>query len=81
MSDSPGLLATQIHQAAAAFPAIRRARTQAGRRLRRYGRRGKLERRFAWLFHFRRLGVRHEYHAENFPGFVHRAAGIIRLRH
>ena len=34
---------------------------------------------FAWLFNFRRLVVRHEYHAENFQGFVHLAAAVILL--
>lgn len=47
----------------------------------RYVRRWKVERLFAWLFNFRRLVVRYEYHAENFLGFVHLAAAIILLRH
>ena len=55
--------------------------TQDGRPLRRYVRRWKIERLFAWLFNFRRLVVRYEYHAENFQGFVHLAAAIIFLRH
>jgi transposase len=55
--------------------------TQDGRPLRRYRRRWKMERLFAWLFNFRRLVVRYEYHAENFQGFVHLAAVIILLRH
>jgi len=36
------------------------------RPLRRHARRWKIERFFAWLFNFRRLVVRCEYHAENF---------------
>ena len=44
----------------------RRVPTQDGRPLRRYVRRWKIERLFAWLFNFRRLVVRYEYHAENF---------------
>ena len=59
----------------------KRRRTQDGRPLRRYLRRWKIERLFAWLFNFRRLVVRYEYHAENFQGFLHLAAAIILLRH
>jgi transposase len=58
----------------------RRVPTQDGRPLRRYAKRWKIERLFAWLFNFRRLVVRYEYHAENFQGFVHLAAVIILLR-
>ena len=53
------------------------AATQDGRKLRRYRRRWKVERPFAWLQNFRRLVVRYEYHAENFLGFVH--LGCIRI--
>ena len=49
----------------------RRVPTQDGRSLRRYVRRWKIERLFAWLFNFRRLVVRYEYHAANFQGFLH----------
>lgn len=59
----------------------RKVPTQDGRPLRRYVRRWKIERLFAWLFNFRRLVVRYEYHAENFQGFVHLAAAVILLRH
>jgi transposase len=59
----------------------RRVPTQDGRPLRRYRRRWKIERLFAWLFNFRRLVVRYEYHAENFQGLVHLAAAVILLRH
>ena len=59
----------------------RRTPTQDGRPLRRYRRRWKIERLFAWLFNFRRLVVRYEFHAENFQGFVHLAACIILLRY
>jgi transposase len=61
--------------------ANRDPRTQDGRPLRRYKRRWKVERLFAWLFNFRRLVVRYEYHADNFQGFVHLAAAIILLRY
>lgn len=58
-----------------------RTQTQDGRPLRRYVRRWKIERLFAWLFNFRRLVVRYEYHAENFQGFLHLGAAIILLRY
>jgi transposase len=48
----------------------KKPRTQDGRKLRRYKRRWKVERLFAWLQNFRRLVVRYEYHAENFLGMV-----------
>jgi transposase len=59
----------------------RRVPTQDGRPLRRYPKRWKIERLFAWLFNFRRLVVRYEYHAENFQGLVHLAAAVILLRY
>ena len=59
----------------------KRSQTQDGRPLRRYLRRWKVERLFAWLFNFRRLVVRYEYHAENFQGFLHLAAAVILLRY
>lgn len=52
-----------------------------GRRLRRYRKRWKIERLFAWLHNFRRLVVRYEYHAENFDALLQLAAAIILLRH
>jgi transposase len=55
-------------------------RTQDGRNLRRYRKRWRIERLFAWMHNFRRLVVRYEYHAENFLGFVHLACIIILLR-
>jgi len=48
----------------------RRQPTQDGRPLRRYRRRWRVERLFAWLHHFRRLVIRWEYHVENFFGMV-----------
>jgi transposase len=59
----------------------RKVPTQDGRPLRRYKRRWKIERLFAWLFNFRRLVVRYEYHADNFQGLVHLAAAVILLRY
>ncbi len=58
----------------------KKAKTQDGRKLRRYKRRWKVERLFAWLHKFRRIVVRYDYHAENFLGFVHLACIRILLR-
>lgn len=58
----------------------KRAQTQDGRKLRRYKRRWKIERLFAWLHNFRRLVVRYEYHSENYLGFVQLACIVILLR-
>lgn len=57
-----------------------RSRTQDARKLRRYRRRWKVERLFAWMHNFRRLVTRWEYHIENFLGFVHLACLHILLR-
>ena len=59
----------------------RRSKTQDGRKLRRYRKRWKVERLFAWMHNFRRLVNRWEYHIENFLGFVHLACLHIFLRH
>ena len=58
----------------------KRPKTQDGRSLRRYQRRWKIERLFAWLGNFRRLNVRYERHAANFHGFVLLACILILLR-
>ncbi len=58
----------------------KRPKTQDGRPLRRYKRRWKVERLFAWLGNFRRLVVRYERHALNFLGFVHLGCILILLR-
>ena len=55
----------------------RKNRTQDLRRLRRYGRRWKIERLFAWLQDFRRLVVRYERYAENFLGMLYLACVIL----
>lgn len=57
-----------------------RRKTQDGRKLRRYRRRWKVERLFAWLFCWRRLVVRYEVHPENFLGLVQLACVLILLR-
>lgn len=58
-----------------------RPRTQDGRPLRRYCRRWKIERLFAWLQNFRRLVTRWERHGTNYLGFVQLGCIIILLRH
>ncbi|MGH9609825.1 MAG: IS5 family transposase [Bryobacteraceae bacterium] len=58
-----------------------RGRTQDGRPLRRYRRRWKVERLFAWLHNFRRLVVRWEFHIQNFLGFVHLGCLQLLLRY
>ena len=59
----------------------KKKKTQDGRKLRRYKRRGKVERLVAWLTNFRRLVVRYERRAENYLGFVQLGCVIILLRY
>src|SRR5690606_35503633 len=58
----------------------KRAKTQDGRKLRRYRRRWKIERTIAWISSFRRLMVRHEHYSFIFQGFIHLACILICLR-
>ena len=58
----------------------RKNRTQDGRALRRYSRRWKIERLFAWLQNYRRLIVRWEHRLENFLGMLHLACAVILMR-
>ena len=53
--------------------------TQDGRELRRYCRRWRIERLFAWLHNFRRLVIRWEYHEANFLGMLQLACALILL--
>ena len=53
---------------------------QDGRKLRRYKRRWKVERTFAWLGNFRRLVVRWERHITIYRAFFHVACLLITLR-
>ncbi len=55
--------------------------TQDGRPLRRYRRRWKIERLFAWLGHYRRLAIRYEYLPRMYGAFFHVACAMIVLRH
>ena len=53
------------------------ASTQDGRSLRRYRRRWKVERFFAWLGNWRRTTIRWDRHWENFQGWIQLASLII----
>jgi transposase len=57
-----------------------RSKTQDRRKLRRYCKRWKVERLFAWMHNFRRLVTRWEYHIENFLGFAQLACIHMLLR-
>ena len=59
----------------------KKAKTQDGRKLRRYKRRWKIEHFFAHLQNFRRIVVRYEYHAVNYRFFVQLACILILLRY
>ena len=58
----------------------KKTKTQDGRKLRRYRRRWKVERLFAWLQNYRRLIVRYEYHVENFLAMIQLGCIKILLR-
>ena len=58
----------------------KKKKSQDGRKLRRYKRRWKVERLFAWLQNFRRLVVRYEYKEENFLGMAQLGCIVILLR-
>jgi len=59
----------------------RRRQTQDGRPLRRYRRRWKIERFFAWLQSFRKVTTRWDYHIVNFLAFVRLACVVILMRY
>jgi hypothetical protein len=58
-----------------------RPKTQDGRPLRRYRRRWKIERLFAWLGNFRRLVVCYERHALNYLGLVRLTTILTTIAH
>ena len=58
----------------------KKPKTQDGRVLRRYRRRWKVERLFAWLQNYRRILVRYERFLENYLAFVHLACILIFIR-
>ena len=55
-------------------------KTQDGRALRRYKRRWKIERLWAWLQNFRRILVRHDRYVHTYLGFVQLGCLVILLR-
>ena len=55
-------------------------KTQDGRKLRRYRKRWKIERTFAWLGNFRRLVVRYDRNIESYRGFFHMACLLLTVR-
>ena len=57
-----------------------RSRKQDGRTFRRYKRRWKVERLFAWLKRYRRIAVRYERKAQNFLGFLFLACIVLLAR-
>lgn len=73
-------LATRGIEMIAPNRSSRRTRTQDGRPLRRYRRRWKVERVFAWLHNFRRIVTRWDYKAENYLAFVQLGCICILLR-
>lgn len=58
----------------------RKHKAQDGRKLRRYRKRWKVERTFAWVQAFRRLWTRHEHEITVYRGFLHIALMLICLR-
>ena len=58
----------------------KRPKTQDGRKLRRYTKRWKVERFFAWLFNYRRCVVRYEYKEQNFKAIIIFASILILLK-
>ena len=59
----------------------KKAKTQDGRKLRRYKRRWKIERLFGWLSNCRRLVVRYERLVQNYLDFVKLGCIVILLRY
>lgn len=59
----------------------KKPKTQDGRVLRRYRRRWKVERLFAWLQNYRRILVRYDRFLENYLAFVHLACIVIFIRY
>lgn len=78
--DSEGLVQHLAKAHAVELNRRGKRRTQDGRPLRRYVRRWKVERFFAWLGNYRRLPVRWERRVENYLGFLLLACVLILLR-
>ena len=58
----------------------KKPKTQDGRKLRRYKRRWKIERFFAWVFNYRKCVVRYEYKDQNFRAAILLACIMIFLK-
>lgn len=58
----------------------KKPKTQDGRELRRYRRRWKVERLFAWLLNYRRILVRYDRFLENYLAFVNLACIVVFVR-
>lgn len=58
----------------------KKVQTQDGRKLRRYKRRWKIERLFAWLQTFRRIRTRDEWYDNNYEGMVQLGCIVLLLR-
>ena len=59
----------------------KKPKTQDGGKLRRYVKRWRAERLFAWLQNYRRIQTRWEYHLSNHQGFVQLGSILILMRH
>lgn len=70
-----GLLLIAPHRKNRRLPSL-----NDGRTLRRYRKRWKVERTFAWLGNFRRLVVRYDRHLQMYRAFFHVACVLITLR-
>ena len=59
----------------------RKVKTQDGRPLRRYKRRWRIERLFAWLQNYRAIQTRHTRKLDNYLGFINIGCVLILLRY
>jgi transposase len=59
----------------------KKKKTQDERKLRRYCKRWRIERLFAWIQNYRKCVTRYEVHAENYLGFIQLACIIILTKH
>jgi len=71
-----GILLISPHRAKRRKPSL-----NDGRELRRYRKRYKVERTFAWLGNYRRLLVRYDHDIKMYEAFFHVACLLITLRH
>jgi transposase len=71
-----GIILIAPHKANRKKPA-----TQDGRSLRKYRKRWRIERFFAWLQNYRKVVTRYEYKLQNFAAFVKLACIMILFKH